>query len=201
MGGRLSLFTLLNANSGSLHGWSTIDATTGSLDGTLTWHKIKPVVKTSTRSYNDGIPLHSLTHQGGKYLPPTSGLILGITPPSAATTANVWMTLLHGALEAGFTQPGSLSAKHVLTAVPPIQNALKPTFKLSTGIVSGTFTILNADPKKNRPGTFSGVVVPRLDRACGHQLLPLLPVSAGETVSKSDIRSGLMMLTTAVPSP
>jgi uncharacterized delta-60 repeat protein len=201
MGGRLSLFTLLNANSGSLHGWSTIDATTGSLDGTLTWHKIKPVVKTSTRSYNDGIPLHSLTHQGGKYLPPTSGLILGITPPSAATTANVWMTLLDGALDADFTQPGSLSAKHVLTAVPPIQNALKPTFKLSTGIVSGTFTILNADPKKNRPGTFSGVVVPRLDRACGHQLLPLLPVSAGETVSKSDIRSGLMMLTTAVPSP
>ncbi len=201
MGGRLPHFSLLNTNTGSLHGWSTINSTTGQLDGTLTWHKIKPVVKTSTRSYNDGIPLHSLTHQGGKYLPPTSGLILGITPPATATTANVWLSLLDGALETAFTQPSSLSGKHVLTAVPPILHALKPTFKLSTGVLGGTFTILNADPKKNRPGTLSGVVVPRLGRACGHHLLPLLPVSVGETVAKTDIRSGLITLTTTSSAP
>lgn len=171
--GSTPLHVMLYDSLGSLQGWQGLDSGTQRSSGSLTW--AKSAISTA-RSYPAGFPTHDLTGSGALYTPPPLGeMLFGITPGAD----NASLTFTQGGLAAPFTQTFSLAAGNLITLPtgPANPHQIQFTLDLSTGILTGTGTAMDIDPlnpglARQRPGTFSALLLPDREQAIGHFLLP-----------------------------
>lgn len=227
--GQIPMHMMLYTNTGSVHGWMQITAdhpttpTNGGLpllDGTIDWVKAAQLPTSTNHNYKAGIPLHSLTVAGGKYVKvvPT---VLGLVDGGVGTT-NARLTFSDGGLTGpapiiGAMMAGDLNATtfritNLNTLVMPVGAVANPaalTFALNaaTGALSGTFTLAkDPDPTDHvlpiallsRKVAFAGVIVPRvsINKGVGYFLMPKLPEDGPPktTLLTSDILSGSVEL-------
>ena len=205
--GEVPLQVVLYATPGSAQGWQTITSATGYLDGTLDWYK--PQQAAATRSYHDGILLHTQTLVGGLYPATAVNLptMLGLALP--LSMLNTKLSFSDGGLTANFDQLLTVTATNT-SSVPtsPSLNSflVKLTLTPSTGLFSGSFSRQDADPTDltspitviTRAPPFYGVLVPRLAQGVGFFLLNELPASSPTltTAANSPTLSGQVILKT-----
>ena len=221
-----SLYGNVPSSAGSVHGWITRTADTVPqvnggrplLNGALTWLKHPQPSSSTTRSYKEGFPLHTLTVLGGQYAPPPAGsVVLGLQ----AKTSNARFAFAEGGIEfsalGGSGSPAgtpagiirqvcTISTSNLLT-LPAINTAQNPanvrdnSFDAATGLFRGTFILRDNDPtdllppiaQLSRNTAFEGVLVPRLGRGAGFFNLIQLPVP-GRTLSTMPMLSGQVIL-------
>lgn len=190
--GEAPMHVLMHGGSGSVQGWQVLEPATRTALASLTWFKW-PVP--GSRSYAAGIPLHSLTGQGGLHVPPAFGeMLFGISPSS--NNVRLWFT--QGGLYEPFVQLFTLGAGNVVFLPPAELNPsqIRLTLNLATGILLGGGSAmdgvpLNPSQSHPRPGTFSALLVPQREKAVGHFLLPTgasaaAPVLSGKLVGEEN---------------
>ncbi|MDB6072870.1 MAG: hypothetical protein JWO89_510 [Verrucomicrobiaceae bacterium] len=209
--GQVPLHVGAYANTGSLHGWSTITSGTGNWDGTPGFFKAMQRRESTTRSYKSGVPLHALTLIGGTWTKPTAAaLLLGVTDSGAAVGANNarieftegGISSSHLAVAGKYAVPLRIKAPTSAFVLPPVAgNPGKLTLAfatLLTGEITGTFTTTDANPNGGaavpRTDSYYGVIVQRLNRGRGHFNLARLPDDFEVNPLKTGIIGGLMEL-------
>jgi subtilisin-like proprotein convertase family protein len=204
--GQASIHAMLYANTGSTQGWSTVTLATGLVDGSLSWVKAPQPVTSTTRSYKDGIPLHTLTVRGARYTRPAIGsMIIGLDP-QPATGPLINNARLH------FTGPPLTPTLDQLFQVTKANTAIMPTLltvnpqsvritlNATTGTMTGTFAFSDNDPfdfiapiaKILRSATYSGLLItrPDLTQGVGFFNLAELPDVLGEKSTATPVVSG-----------
>ncbi|HYF33834.1 MAG TPA: hypothetical protein VD994_00980, partial [Prosthecobacter sp.] len=214
IGLHIPLYTpTIAATAGSVNGWIQVDAANqNAVNGTLRWKKNAQASSSTTRSYKSGFPAHDIAVLGGQYL----GTPIVIPPSEGRSTGNnAVLTFSGGGLEhAAYSQAtdGEIRQTFKLidgrTVSMPTTLALNPasvrlTVNATSGLITGTFTLRDADPTDTSPPiavitrtvSYTGVMVPRLNQGVGHFILPQLPsVSAGTTLTTSPQLSGQVLL-------
>ena len=202
--GDLPVHSLLNKNTGSVHGWMVAStdndgAPTNNglrfLDGTVDWYK-NPATTVADRIYNAGIPYYYLSVTGCEYVRPTT-TILGLHDFGPGTNnATLYFT------EGGLSGPPPIVAAtmaqfvNISLRITTNNSLVMPsiatdnlasvglTLNASTGAFSGSFVLKNdQDPTSTSPRLLSrtvhyyGQIVPRvgLNQGLGYFLLPELP--------------------------
>jgi hypothetical protein len=204
--GQASIHAMLYTNTGSAQGWSTVTLATGLVDGSLSWVKAPQPVTSTTRSYKDGIPLHTLTVRGARYTRPAIGsMIIGLDP-QPATGPLINNARLH------FTGPPLAPALDQLFQVTKTNTAIMPTLltvnpqsvritlNATTGTMTGTFAFSDNDPfdliapiaKILRSATYSGLLItrPDLTQGVGFFNLAELPDVLGKKSTATPVVSG-----------
>ncbi|MBL9142197.1 MAG: autotransporter-associated beta strand repeat-containing protein [Verrucomicrobiaceae bacterium] len=186
-----------SGNPGSLHGFVDIDFTgQRPVTGTLTWSRAaQPSTgATAPKFYRDGFEPISLEVSGGLYTPPLAtldtGIILG-AKAAAGNNAAVTFFDTNGLLVTPTTTPasnpnlGSFRINSLATPVGlPTGSTLKMTFVTSTGLISGSFVLVDASGVK-RTVPYYAMVIPDASTApmvtdgigAGSFMLPGLIVS------------------------
>lgn len=207
----LRLYSTLYDRAGSVHGWMQI--TSGGsrpVDGTITWIKQAQAAASTVRAYKQGFPAHDLTLIGGAYVPPATGIVLGL--PNQANNAR--LIFAEGGLdEAALTQytDGLLSQVFRITSTHAVQfptaaqnpGTVKMSLSKTTGAISGSFVVKDQDPTDlvapyrilTRTTYYYGVLVPRLECGVGYFLMAKLPTLTPTvtTLSNSPQLSGLVL--------
>jgi hypothetical protein len=173
---------------GSVQGWQTLDSGTQESSGALTWVK-SPI--STTRNYAAGFPTHDLIGSGAFYSAPMTGeMLFGISPG----TDNASLTFAEGGLAASFTQIFSLGTGNLITLPSGSANPHQIQFALdlATGILTGNGLAMDIDPltpslNRQRPGTFSALLIPVREQAVGYFLLPtgqstIAPILSGKLI-------------------
>lgn len=207
--GEVPLHAMLYASTGSIQGWSQIAGQ--NVDGTVDWFKASQSATSTARSFKAGIPRHSLTVFGARYLKPGVGeMLFGLT----AGADNAQLRFIDGGLAPEFDQLFEITTTN--TARMPAGTHLNPqqvrlTLTPTTGLFSGSFTLRNDDPRDvtlpiavlSRLTPFNGLIVTRagLNAGIGPFNLAELPDATGETVSNTPLWSGAVMLQAAPPPP
>jgi len=200
--GELALFAMLNGNTGSVWGWSGIDAGTDLILGDLDWMKLPQSARSRTRNYKAGIPLHGLEVSGGRYSLNAEGLILDFGQPLADQNGEI--TFAGGALDASVTEGWSqgFDLNRNNTVGLPLGgtegNPNRVTLKLSatTGTFSGSFWQEGTDGE-TRQANYWGLLVPALNLGVGFHLLGEVgdPTATPPTTdTTSPLRSGSLLL-------
>ncbi|MDZ4288289.1 MAG: S8 family serine peptidase [Prosthecobacter sp.] len=206
--GEIAIYSSLYGNRGSLAG--KVDLTEdanllflgNTISGTLTW--LKPT--TTTRTYAAAFgPINLNVY--GKYLAASSakGIVAGLPETGSAA-----LRFMDGGLQESATDPDVsaftyTSAKTVVMATAgSAGNPGKDTLILNkyTGLIGGTFTLVEPAPVLTRRVTFQGMIVrpPSGDtKAVGYFLLPQIPIT-GQTISTSPILSGKVVIEQAAAS-
>ncbi len=205
--GDVPLYATAYANTGSLTGWSTLNATTRYFDGSPTFGKAAQAASSTTRSYKSGIYLTNLTLVGGPWVKPVSPTLpLGVTDggmnnvkleftQASITTSNL-------AVGGTYTAPFRIkSLPFAGIALPsPNPGAISIALNVTTGVFNGSFTTKDDNPfvtgtqLVTRTAPYFGVIVQRLGHGYGHFNLPLLPSMAQPVATKTDILSGKVTL-------
>lgn len=159
-GGHVPVHLLLYGGRGSLQGWGRLDP---ALDLIGTWDWAKAVVPKGS-SYPAGFGLHSLYMNGGRYVRPASGNLMGY----AAGELNSLLTLVGESLGAPISQPVTLTEKQGLL-VPGNPDGLKLTLQPASGWFSGSFRPA-AEPQ--RGGVLQGILLPSAGTGHGFFLQP-----------------------------
>ena len=202
--GDLPLHSLLNNNTGSMHGWvlacTDNDAAPANnglrfLDGTVDWYK-NPATTAADRIYNAGIPNHDLSVTGCEYVRPTTA-ILGLHDFGPGTN-NATLYFTEGGLSGPPPIVGAsmaqflnislrITASNSLVMPPGATDNLAGVglaLNAATGAFSGSFILKNdQDPTSasarllSRTVHYYGQIVPRagLNQGVGYFLLPELP--------------------------
>jgi subtilisin family serine protease/subtilisin-like proprotein convertase family protein len=206
--GQLPVHALLYDKTGSIQGDSTIERASELVAGSLSWFKIQQSSKSTTRSYQSGIPLHSLHVRGSRYIKP-SGMIIGLdtpltTPPEDNAKVRFSGLPLNPFFEYTFPITAANSPQ-ISTAFAANPQALKMKLDAKTGLFSGSFSISVPDPLDltepfamlKRTPTYQGLLVthPELMAGVGYFLLNELPDAPGEKLTNTPIQSGQMDLT------
>ncbi|MDB6138423.1 MAG: Gloeo Verruco repeat-containing protein, partial [Verrucomicrobiaceae bacterium] len=212
------------ATAGAAHGWlkittdsvlTPVNSGAALLDGTVDWNRKRQPDTSTTRVYKTGFQLHNLTVEGGKYVAPlTNHIVLEL--PDVANNAK--FTFSEGGLAgpppvvgsvaaSGLNKPFRITKTNTLVLPVPASNPAALTLKLtvSSGAFSGGFSLNNdPDPTKagtflKRPGTFDGILVPRLGQGVGWFLLPELPAAGmpNTTLTTSPELSGKVIIDAA----
>ena len=199
--GEIPVYAPLYSNLGSIVGTLTLATPSALLadntaSGTLTW--LKPA--TAGRTYPAAFGPASI-NASGMYLAKaaTGQIILGL--PSAGL-ANV--VFVDGGLAASLVNPNVTGFTYtaayaiVLPAAGGPDNPGKATLAINrnTGLVTGTFTLVETSPLLTRKPAFQGMIVRSATgttRAEGYFLLPQIP-STGQTILTSPILSGKMLI-------
>jgi len=185
--GQTALHAMLYTNSGSVQGWHTLNVATQQTSALLNWVKSAQPAVSTTRSYKAGFPLHDLTGLGSKYTPPTgAALVLGLP----LTVGNISLIFSQGGLAAPFVQTATVAAGNLVVFPTGSGNPhqLKLTLAATTGMLTGTGSAMDIDPVnpallRQRPGTFSGVLLPVQAAGAGHFLLPASPSATSAILS------------------
>ncbi|MEQ1749041.1 MAG: choice-of-anchor D domain-containing protein, partial [Prosthecobacter sp.] len=197
------------ATAGSLHGWTKITGVNLDSVAPFDWLKLAQLPTSTTRSYKDGFPLHSLTVIGSKYVKPTAvNLMLGLlVPPN-----NAQLVFSEGGIKestlgvsGALTQIFSISATNVISGLVGTPGVVTLTpFSATTGAISGNFTLSDDDPrdtippiaKVTRSTPWTGVLVPRLGKGVGQFQLAKLPTNTppATTPTNSPQLSGQVVL-------
>jgi len=186
--GSAPMHLMLYGNFGSIQGWQTLNSITRASSAALTWMKSPG---TATHSYASGFPVHDLLGSGASYTVPAIGeMLFGIT--SAANNAS--LTFTQGGLAQPFVQRFTLGANNVLFFPTGSANPhqIQFTLALTTGILTGTGATMDIAPlnpalNRQRPGTFSALLIPQREQAVGHFLLPTstsptAPILSGKVI-------------------
>ncbi len=192
--GSTPLHAMLYSNLGSVQGWQQLDSGTLASGGSLSWVKSSVA---GTLSYASGFPLHDLAGSGARYTTPVgSEMLFGITPG----TDNAALTFTQGGLSQAFSQIFSFGAGNLITIPSGSANPhqIKFTLDLTTGILSGSGATMDIDPRnpslnRQRPGTFSALLIPNFEQAIGHFLLPTsrsasAPILSGKLLGAERVR-------------
>jgi subtilisin-like proprotein convertase family protein len=171
--GRVFTHQMLYGNFGSAQGTQTIEPLARTTIAEWTWYK---AAGTNSRSYATGFPVHDLIGTGAHYTAPATGeMLFGITPG----ISNASLTFSQGGLAQPFAQTFNLGAGNLITLPTGSANPhqIQFTLDLTTGILTGTGTAMDIDPlnpalNRQRPGTFSALLIPDREQAVGHFLLP-----------------------------
>lgn len=215
--GEILCFRLLYTTNpkGSLLGTLDIDPLdTGSLAASLTgivsWWR--PNGSTTARIYKAGFGPVDLTAFGGPHVNPTvPNMILGLVEPGVADNATV--TFNDGGLAAAATNPNATISIQSKSKIPvPAAGfgpaAVKLTLNPATGLFTGSFVLVDDDPRAAIAGNvkrtvpFQGILT--LDETntpvgVGYFLLPQLPADANPpqpatTPTTSPILSGSVLM-------
>lgn len=166
----IPLHVMLYSKTGSLQGRCVINPAT--LDITndssfaLDWSKIPQPLKSTTRSYKNGFPLHALQLKGGKYTPSNLHSYLGLSDNPAAMKLNFTASLI-----AAFEQSFTLTAPNTVSIASPVKST---TLKIDpkTGIFTGSFK--EGSPTITVP--FAGILIDNEEETdksgYGHYLAP-----------------------------
>jgi hypothetical protein len=197
------------SNTGSIHGFATLNRANGFLDGSPTFFKAAQPTGSSTRSYKSGVPLHTVTLTGGPWVKPTSPtLLLGVTD---AGSNNARCDFTRAFINSSFLAPaGTYTAPFRIKSAPansialpnPNTGGLSLSFNLTTGEFSGRFSTKDDNPVitgtqlLNRTAPYYGVIVQRLNQGHGHFNLPALPSVSQTNPNKTAILSGKVVIST-----
>ncbi|MBL9116241.1 MAG: M36 family metallopeptidase [Verrucomicrobiaceae bacterium] len=197
------------SNTGSLHGFATLNRTNGFLDGTPTFFKASQPTGSSTRSYKSGVPLHTVTLTGGPWVKPTSPtLLLGVTDTGSN---NAKCDFTRAFINTSFLAPaGTYTAPFRIKSAPansiglpnPNPGGLSLSLNLTTGEFSGRFSTKDDNPVitgtqlLNRTAPYYGVIVQRLNQGHGHFNLAQLPSISQTNPNKTTILSGKVVIST-----
>jgi subtilisin-like proprotein convertase family protein len=204
--GETSFHSVLNLNTGSAQGWSTITLASGLVEGTMDWLKSSQPANSTSRSYKSGIPLHTLNVRGARYIRPASpAMILDLDPqPSTGPLLNNAKLRFTG-LPLNTTLEQTFKVTKTLTTSMPSLSMENPqsvrlAFSAATGTLSGTFSFSDEDPSDTtvpyakilRTGSYSGMLVtrPDLNQGVGYFNLAELPDTVGEKSTSTPIVSG-----------
>ncbi|MCB1224320.1 MAG: S8 family serine peptidase [Verrucomicrobiales bacterium] len=173
--------------------------------GTLDWRReMRPATE---RVYEVGfglagaIPLEAL---GGRYTAPTSGqIVLGLTDDGSSANAQIAFT--GGGISSGPAPSPDAELRIASLATvrypSPLARPLSLAINYRTGLFRGSFTLIDPDllvagRNVKRVSKFAGMIHPDVDglRGWGYFLLAERPDVAGETISNTNILSGLAIL-------
>ncbi|MEN3941152.1 S8 family serine peptidase [Prosthecobacter sp. SYSU 5D2] len=190
--GILPLHHMLYKKTGSVQGSLALDETRTFFSAEMDWFKSPQPANAATRVYRNGFPLHTLSGTGGRYTAPAAGQLLLDLP---LTENNARLTFSEGGLFIPFSQTFSLvlNNKAVFPAATGNPHQLKLTLNAKTGLISGKGATMDIDPanpalNRQRAGTGSALIIPGLDRAEGHFLLP------ADTSKTAQILSGRLRM-------
>ncbi|MCB1209786.1 MAG: proprotein convertase P-domain-containing protein, partial [Verrucomicrobiales bacterium] len=194
--GRWSGFNLLYSATGSLLGWRDMDLgaannfVLNSMTGSLSW--LRNVQAASQRLYQAGFGPVTLDVHGGKYVKPATGVIVvGLEDPTTFVDGkNAQLDFVNGGIESASLYAGlhpgpfTITTKNT-TVVPKAGTAeniasLRVSVNASTGLVSGSFLLADANPAVptttiKRTVGYLGVLLPQEGMGKGYFLLPSLP--------------------------
>ncbi|MBB5039340.1 S8 family serine peptidase [Prosthecobacter dejongeii] len=191
--GLLPIHHLLYSSTGSVQGTLALVKGLSRFEAQLEW--VKSQQASGTRNYGTGFPRHPLNGLGSRYTPPVAGGLLLDLPMNSI---NAQLDFSKGGLYTDFTQYFTLASGNIAQFPTGANNPhqLKMTLNAKTGLVTGSGTKIDIDPlnpglNRQRPGTFSGLIIPHLNRAEGYFLLP------GSSAPESPIYSGHFVLRSA----
>lgn len=207
--GQTCYHALLYSKTGSSQGWAGINVTSTLVDGSVDW--FKAVQKTTVRSYQAGIPLHSLTLRGARYTKPATGiLVLGLTPPAStkSTDPNARLTFTSAPLSSALEQLFQVTATNAIKMPSGITlnpKSVRLTLNTTKGLLSGGFTLKDSDPLDitppfatvTRAPSYYGLIVPHPDinKGVGFFNLAELADETGEKNTTTKIISGRVEVT------
>lgn len=186
---------------GSVHGWVLMEnGVSPSDEVTLEWFKTALPATSKERKYKDGIRLHPVTLQGGRYAAPGRGeTLFGYSDGAAGTVSLLSPGIMNGGLYHSFTL--TKTNKAVLdpfTAESPVKVL---SFNAAQGTFKGSFTLSDPNPAvPKRPWTrvvpFEGVILPDFYTMHGYFMMPELPQAGppATTLTTSPIRSGMVQI-------
>jgi subtilisin family serine protease len=200
--GEIAVYSPLYGNLGSLAGIlgltdeeesAPVDNT---VSGNLTW--LKPITK--TRTYAGGFGPLSLNAYG-RYLAATSskGIATGLPETGAVSLHFADGGLANAAIDPDVGSFDYTATKTVvLPAAGSTGNPAKVTLTINktTGLIGGTFILVEPTPALTRRVTFQGMIIrPESGNAKGqgYFLLPQIPRD-GETIATSPILSGRVLV-------
>lgn len=199
--GEIAVYTSLYGNLGSVHGIMALseDGTGSFADntvaGSLTWSK--PL--TTARAYKPAFGPINLNAYGKYLAPAASGyVILGLPDVGAASLAFTQGGISAAAINPNIAFTYTSANVSVLPTFASGNNPGKTTLTINknTGLVTGSFTLVDPAPTGTRTVSYTGMIV-RPDsgpsKARGYFLLPQKPVG-NETISSSPILSGMMQI-------
>lgn len=206
--GLLPIHALLYSKTGSIQGDSSLALAKDLVSGDLSWFKTRQPDKSTTLSYKNGIPLHTLNVRGARYFKP-SGMIIGLDiplniPPEDNAKLRFSGLPLDPLFE--YTFPiTSANVPQIPTAFAANPQTVKMKLDTKTGVFLGSFAISVPDPRDltepftmlKRTATYQGLLVthPGLTAGAGYFLLHELPDAEGEKLTTTPIQSGKMELT------
>jgi hypothetical protein len=200
--GEIAVYASLYGSLGTVHGKLMLseDVTGGFADnsvaGAVTWSK--PL--TTARAYKAAFGPINLNAYGKYLAPAASGyIVLGLPNVGSAS-----LGFSQGGISAVAISPNiTFTYTASNTTMPPTfasgNNPAKTTLTInkSTGLVTGTFTLVDPAPTGTRIVSYSGMIVrpaSGTSKARGYFLLPQIP-TVGQTITTSPILSGMMQVT------
>jgi hypothetical protein len=200
--GEIAVYSSLYGNLGTVHGkWALSEDATGgfadnSIAGTLTWSK----PPTTARAYKAAFGPINL-NASGKYLAPaaTGYVVLGLPDVGSASLGFTQGGIGAAAINPDIPLTYTATNTSVLPTFASGNNPAKTTLTInkSTGLVTGSFTLVDPAPTGTRVVSYSGMIVRPASgtaKARGYFLLPQIPI-VGQTITTSPILSGMMQVT------
>lgn len=198
-GGRFTLFTLTHSGRSSFVGMVRVRLASGyesSLRATCAWNKM-PARNGAERTYANGFSVSDTALVGSPWIQPKLGdLVLGWQAKNNNLSLHVTQGGISEATYAsGFPLNYTLSTKGTTTS-DKVANVTACTLRVDpkTGLFSGGFSLRDPAPLPSQPvlkrnPTFTGLIIPHLNRGYGVFSLEQLP-QEGETLKTSPILSG-----------
>ena len=167
--------------SGSVLGTATVTSSNKSINGLLSWMK-RASTSTRARVYKDGFGPIPLDMFGGEFVRPLPGeFLMGLT----AGVDNGFVAFDAGGVNSAvmfddLDQIVTIDDRHRVNFAdrsgPVNPGRVRVSINRSTGLVTGSFQILDPDPFRpgkdlRRTARFRGVVLPDRTEACGYFLL------------------------------
>jgi subtilisin family serine protease len=194
--GQLALYQSLNKNKGSLLGQLEIGLhalnkpSGNALSGSPSWYKSAE----NTRLYSSGFTSLPTTLSGGYLAAKPAGSVI----PGLSESGNLSVAFAQGGLSDSSSDPNISSFDYsrytIKLPVSKAPNAPKVslTINKSSGLMTGSFTLVEAGTNQKRTAKFQGLAIPESSgqlKALGYFLLPQLPVS-GQKPNQTLILSG-----------
>lgn len=204
--GEVLLYQSLYGGTGSVMGRFGVASNQAiSVAETITWARKNQGLSSTSRSYKTGFPsiLNLQLISGGNFATPASGqLLMALPTATGSPLSNAALSFSDGGIGASaFSQLVHVPSTNLAALVSPIAKSTTLSVSKTTGLFSGTFTLVDDDPTSTVVGKnvtrkvyFYGAIVPNPTNAAkgigyGFFNLPKLPDST-HIATKTDLLSG-----------
>ncbi len=198
--GIVPVFASLYTGKGSVLGTLSVNGPARNVSNYLSWLKLPSA---GGRAYASGFAAHDITCTGNRYVKPNGALgqnFLGLAP--GPNNAHIKFT--DSTLSAAVNQVFSVYALSVvvLPTSPNNPNALTLKRNIDTGMINGTFKVIDPNPVATGPvtrtGTYYGIApqgyATGSAQAFGFFTLPNLPVAGATNLATNPITSGIAVM-------
>lgn len=204
--GVVLLYQSLYGGTGSVMGRFGVGANQAiTIADSITWSRKNQGTASTSRSYKTGFPsiLNLQLISGGGFVAPATGhLLMELPTPSGSPLANAALVFSDGGIGTNaFNQLVHVPSTNIAALASPIAKSTTFTVSKTTGLFSGTFTLVDDDPTSSVVGKnvsrlvyFYGAIVPHpssTGKGIGYGFfnLPKLPDST-HIATKTDMLSG-----------